>query len=118
MIGNDIVDLNLASIKSNWKRKGFLDKVFTNEEQDLILKANDSFQMVWVLWSMKESAYKVYVQQLKKRFFAPQKLQCTLSSNTTGIVKVFNNQYNTKSIINNRYIATTATLNYDEPVLR
>jgi phosphopantetheinyl transferase (holo-ACP synthase) len=117
MIGNDIVDLKLASIESNWKRKGFLNKVFTEAEQDLILNTNNSFKMVWLLWSMKESAYKVYVQQNEKRFFSPKKFQCILTSNTTGTVKIYDNQYNTESIINNNYIATTATLNYDDPVL-
>lgn len=117
MIGNDIVDLKLAYIDSNWQRKGFLDKVFTDAEQDLILNANNSFKMVWLLWSMKESAYKVYVQQFEKRFFAPQKFQCTLTSNTKGIVKIHQIEYITKSIITNKYIATTATLNYDDPLL-
>ena len=64
MIGNDIVDLKLASIQSNWQRKGFLNKVFTKKEQTLILNASNSFEMVWLLWSIKESAYKVYIQQL------------------------------------------------------
>ena len=117
MIGNDIVDLKLASIESNWRRKGYLDKVFTKTEQDLILNSNDSFKMVWLLWSMKESAYKVYVQQFEKRFFSPKKIECTLMSNTTGTVKFYDHQYCTESIINNNYIATTTTINYDDPVL-
>jgi phosphopantetheinyl transferase (holo-ACP synthase) len=117
MIGNDLVDLNLAATESNWQRKGFLDKVFTEIEQDLIINSNDSFKMVWLLWSMKESAYKVYVQQFEKRFFAPQKFQCTFTSNTTGIVKIHQNEFITQSIITDKYIATTATLNYDEPLL-
>ena len=33
MIGNDIVDLDLARKESNWKRKGFLDKIFSLQEQ-------------------------------------------------------------------------------------
>lgn len=117
MIGIDIVDLKLALIESNWQRKGFLDKVFTKVEQDLILKTNESYKMVWLLWSMKESAYKIYVQQFAKRFFSPKKFECTLTSKTTGIVKVLDNQYITESIIANDYIATTATLNYNDPVL-
>ena len=33
MIGNDIVDLNLAKTQSNWQRKGFLERQFTKKEQ-------------------------------------------------------------------------------------
>ena len=117
MIGNDIVDLKLASIESNWQRKGFLDKVFTKVEKNLILNSNESFKMVWLLWSMKESAYKVNVQQFEKRFFSPKKFECTLTSNRTGIVSIQNNKYITKSIITNNYLVTTSTLNYDDPIL-
>ena len=34
MIGNDIVDLDLARTQSNWQRKGFLDKIFTKKEKN------------------------------------------------------------------------------------
>ena len=74
MIGNDIIDLSLAKIESNWQRKGFLEKQFTANEQQLILAATNSFDLVWRFWSMKEAAYKVYSQQNEIRFFAPKKL--------------------------------------------
>ena len=69
MIGNDIVDLKQAAKDSSWKRPRFLDKIFTPREQQLIWSAKDQDQMVWLLWSMKEAAYKVNVQQFGKRFF-------------------------------------------------
>ena len=109
MIGNDIVDLNLASIESNWQRKGFLDKVFTKKEQILILNTSDAFKMVWLLWSMKESAYKVYVQQYEQRFFAPKKLACDLVNASNGLVVINKSTYKTQSVITNDCIYTTAT---------
>ena len=72
MIGNDIIDLSLAKTQSNWQRKGFLEKLFSNDEQQLILEASNSFEMVWRLWSMKEAAYKIYTQHNEIRFFAPK----------------------------------------------
>ena len=69
MIGNDIIDLSLAKIESNWQRRGFLEKQFTANEQKLILAAKNSFVLVWKFWSMKEAAYEVYVQQNEIRFF-------------------------------------------------
>ncbi|RZM18358.1 MAG: 4'-phosphopantetheinyl transferase superfamily protein, partial [Pedobacter sp.] len=53
MIGNDIVDLLQASKDSDWNRKGYLDKIFTEEEQFLIASEMHSSLVVWLLWSMK-----------------------------------------------------------------
>lgn len=110
MIGNDIVDLIQAAQDSNWKRPRFLDKVFTVEEQQLIGNAKNQHQLVWLLWSMKEAAYKVHVQQFGKRFFNPKRLVCELASETSGIVKIDEEIYFTTSTITNDYIYTVATL--------
>jgi len=110
MIGNDIIDLNIAAIESNWCRKGFLHKVFTEEEQAVILSSDHPFHLVWQFWSMKESAYKVYVQSHQKRFFAPKKLKCVLLSKTDGIVTINGEYYYTISKISNNFIFTEAIL--------
>lgn len=111
MIGNDIVDLEQARQESNWRRKGFLDKLFTPPEQQLIYDATDSDRMVWLLWSMKESAYKVAVRKTKTRLFAPVKLACSLHSSVeesaNGCVS-YGEIYQTRSLITSRYIATVA----------
>jgi len=117
MIGNDIVDLKLASIQSNWRRKGFLDKVFTKDEQELVFGSKNPFKMVWLLWSMKESAYKIYVQQNLLHFFNPKKSQCKLTSETQGIVEVNGEEYSTKSQINDDFISTIASFKNNEEVL-
>ena len=56
MIGNDIVDLALAEKESNWKRKGFIDKIFTPQEQSLIKTSINQEIIIWNLWSRKEAA--------------------------------------------------------------
>jgi len=76
MIGNDIVDLALAQEESNWKRKGFLDKIFTKKEQLLILNSKNPEVMVWNLWSRKEAAYKIYNRQKQIRGYFPLQLEC------------------------------------------
>ena len=78
MIGNDVVDITEAAKESKWNRKGFLKKIFTNREQFYISNSDNSDLMVWLLWSMKESAYKIYLQQYLKRFFSPSKFECML----------------------------------------
>ena len=108
MIGNDIVDLNLAKIQSNWQRRGFLEKQFTDSEQFEILNAEDPFTKVWLFWSMKEAAYKCYVQEFQKRFFAPKKFSCKTVSNFDGKVEIDNKLYFTKSSFSNSYIHSVA----------
>lgn len=108
MIGNDLVDLKLASTQSNWQRKGFLDKLFTLMEQGYILDSNNPFETVWLLWSMKESAYKAYLQTHDDRFFSPKKLACSLISKNKGTVLINNSMFLTESEINEAFIYTVA----------
>lgn len=86
MIGNDVVDLTEARQKSNWERPGFLDKLFTFQEQQLIQNSNDAFLMVWRLWSMKEAAYKLYTQLYPSRFYSPKQFECEINK-LAGIVR-------------------------------
>lgn len=110
MIGNDIVDITVAAAESNWRRKGFLEKIFTLQEQLYINNAILPDEMVFKLWSMKESAYKVYNRQYGGRFFAPQKFSCTLLSATTGLVTFNNVSYQTTTIAAKKYIYSIACL--------
>ena len=112
MIGNDIVDLALAKRESNWRRAGFLAKIFTAHEQHLIDAATDPDQMVWLLWSMKESAYKLAIRRTQNRAFAPIKLACCLyeltNTTCTGTVDYGENCH-TKSVFTPDYISTIST---------
>ncbi len=111
MIGNDIVDLAQARRESNWQRKGFLNKVFTSHEQQLIHTASDPDVMVWTLWSMKESAYKVMVRETGRRFFAPHQLACHLSATRSDALEgsvFYQRTYYTTSSVTARHIATAA----------
>ncbi|WP_426325971.1 4'-phosphopantetheinyl transferase family protein [Pedobacter sp. R-06] len=117
MLGNDIVDLDLAKIQSNWRRKNYLDKIFTTEEQLLISSAKRPDEMVWLLWSMKESAYKIYNRKTGIRNFAPKSLNCTIHPNTDqikGTVSIDNDTYFTKSDIQLQYIHTIAAPVYSK----
>ena len=110
MIGNDIIDLSLSKIESNWQRRGFLEKQFTANEQKLILAAKNSFVLVWKFWSMKEAAYKVYVQQNEIRFFSPKKFDCLLTSEKEGLVHFKDQIFYTSSTVTQKYIFTVASL--------
>lgn len=75
MIGNDVVDLALAKTESNWQRKGYLSKVFTTKEQNLIFSAKNPTLMVWILWSRKEAVYKIIRQENGVRGFYPLRIE-------------------------------------------
>ena len=115
MIGNDIVDLALARKESNWKRKGFLDKIFTKNEQLLISKAEDPEVMVWNLWSRKEAVYKVYNRQTQIRGYFPLQLECLdleiIDSIIYGKVILKERCYFTKTEITTQWINTIAVEN-------
>jgi phosphopantetheinyl transferase (holo-ACP synthase) len=111
MIGNDIVDLALALKESNWKRKGYLDKIFTINEQLLIIKSDNPENMVWNLWSRKEAAYKIFNRNTGVRIYNPIQFECFDTDKSIG--KVINNGvlYYTKTEINVDYIHTVSVLN-------
>lgn len=112
MIGNDVIDLVLARKESNWRRKGFLEKLFSEEEQALIINSKEPEIMVWLLWSMKEAAYKIFNRETKIRAFIPQKLLCTVdffnSEGASGKVYCNEKVYFTKSILSTECIHTIA----------
>ncbi|MFT5245215.1 MAG: phosphopantetheinyl transferase (holo-ACP synthase) [Glaciecola sp.] len=114
MIGNDIVDLKYSS--TGWVRPRFLDKVFALNEQALIFSSENQHQTVWLLWSMKEAAYKIHVQQFGERFFNPKRLVCDLTVEEKGIVRIDNNCYYTESTITEDYVYTVAKQDHNQEV--
>lgn len=88
MVGNDIVDLRLASKSGRWQSKRLWDKVFTLGEQKYLRKSLNADVEIWRLWSMKESAYKVYVQKYATAFFNPRRIECLINSETCGMVRI------------------------------
>ena len=111
MVGNDIIDINETRRSSNWERPRFIQKIFTLKEQSIISASTDPFTTVWHLWSMKESAYKVFIQAGGNRFFNPTKIECSLDSSKNGQVKIDTTTLRTSTSINSNYIFSTATIN-------
>ena len=111
MIGNDVVDLKLAGIQSNWQRKGYLNKIFTDLEQQLIANSEDKNNMVWQLWSRKEAVYKLLLQQGHARGYYPIKIECLDIKNTAGKVKFDYKFYFTNTYISINYVHSIAVIN-------
>jgi phosphopantetheinyl transferase (holo-ACP synthase) len=114
MIGNDIVDLALAKKESNWQRKGFLNKIFTQKEQLLIANADNPEVMVWNLWTRKEAAYKIYNRQTNIRGYFPLQLECFYESETLGTVCCNGNSYHTETKISDESIYTIAVVEKED----
>lgn len=115
MIGNDIVDLFETKRSSNWRRTGFLQKVFTPKERSIINASKYPAIAVWRIWSMKESAYKAFIQSGGSRFFNPKKIECRIESQKKGGVKINEMYLKSNTFINSKYIFTTST--FDNPVI-
>ena len=119
MIGNDIVDLTLAKKESNWKRKGFLDKIFTKQEQLFINTSENQEIMIWNLWTRKEAAYKIYNRETEIRKFNPIQFECFDWDEKIGKVVFENQVYFTKTEITTSYIYSIAVseIKYFDEVL-
>jgi len=61
-------------------QKRFLEKLFTPSEQQLIATSDMPDHMVWALWSIKESAYKVVNRSTGIRLYAPLLYEVQLDS--------------------------------------
>jgi phosphopantetheinyl transferase (holo-ACP synthase) len=114
MLGNDIIDLQQARAESNWQRKGWINKIFAKHEREFIAQSTEKELMVWLMWSMKEAAYKIYHREFKEMFYAPQKFSCSdinIQNNAaSGCVRFKHNTYNTSSDISFDFIHTIALL--------
>lgn len=113
MIGNDIIDLKLAG-ERNPLRPRFLNKVFTGNEQEIIFKDQNQEKQAWLLWAMKESAYKAHQRRFGlRRNFNPLSQECSIFSQTqtsvSGEVLIGNSPYKISAKLNSRYIHSTAT---------
>jgi phosphopantetheinyl transferase (holo-ACP synthase) len=114
MLGNDIIDLRQARAESNWQRKGWVNKIFTEQEQECIAASAEKELMVWLMWSMKEAAYKIYHREFKEMFYAPHQFSCfdiSMKHNVAkGCIRFKHNTYNTSSNISAAFIHTVALI--------
>lgn len=111
MIGNDIIDLEVAKHNSRWEEQRFLDKLFSSEEQNFILSDENRFQNIWRLWSMKESAYKIVSKLDGIVRFNPKDFECYITNSTDGQVIFRNTCFSTLSETDPKFIYTDAFLN-------
>jgi len=114
VIGNDVIDISQSRLDSNWQRKGLQQKLFTDAERLLIANNPDPEILIWLLWSMKEAAYKILNRQTQIRAYIPKKMVCTLLSQNNNIaigkVDYYGNIYHTKTTLSKDLIHTVAVV--------
>jgi phosphopantetheine--protein transferase-like protein len=108
VIGNDIVDLDLALQESNWRRNRFLEKVFSSKERQLILNSKNQDHMVWNLWSRKEACYKIYNRLTGIRGFFPLRLECDYFDEHTGTISIDDFVFYTQTETTTNYVYSVA----------
>lgn len=109
MIGNDIVDLRLAKSAHRWREQRFQEKVFCEQEQNLITQVSDPFGCLWRFWTMKESAYKVFKQTSPESTFSPISFTCRLLTDSMGMVNFGSTQYKMQTFSNKLFIYSFCT---------
>jgi phosphopantetheine--protein transferase-like protein len=114
MIGVDIVALGAVSNSFTIRKDRFLNKLFTIDEQQLITNSSSPENAVWLLWSMKESAWKAHQHLDGKRLFNPKSFECQISPDFNpnqsiyGRVEAFDEIYTTHSVLNSKFVYSVA----------
>lgn len=111
MIGNDLIEIEKAFSNSRLHNFRFRKKVFTASEEKIIDSSENRELTFWILWSMKEAAYKVH-QRLTKAApkLNPFAFECSISSDyNSGTVKIGECHYFVKIRISEKHIHTVAT---------
>lgn len=107
MIGNDIIDLKLALSERKSESRRFLNKVFTEREKAIIQNSENQEATLWLLWSMKETAYKAHQRNFSlPRSLNPRTFECIPVSEKQGVVQKGKYKYNVRSEIGSDFIHT------------
>lgn len=108
MIGNDIIDLNLAREISSFRRSRLYRKLFSAEEQGALEIAEDRDLLFWKFWAMKEAAYKAHQRRFGlPRSFEPVQFQCSSSAGEEA-VRVGELQYIIQTSVSQDYLQCIA----------
>lgn len=71
-IGNDIVDWRSPGNAGKSRDYRYLKKILTDVEIEFVRKSRNSDRALWLLWSCKETAYKVIAKSDARAPFVPR----------------------------------------------
>lgn len=107
MIGNDIIDLSIAKVGEGMRRLRFLKKIFTDTELAFIKDSQREDLYIWLMWSIKESVYKIIVRKENRIRYAPKSICCD------SVVPLKNNVYKSTVVYNGRYFYSRSIIKGD-----
>ncbi len=90
MLGNDIVDLADPETRSGGQHPRFDERVFAQSERAVLARNSDPTRMRWILWAVKESAYKALRRMRPGTVFSPPRFVVDLDPQLDGTVTVGN----------------------------
>lgn len=64
LVGNNVVDLSHPDNVARIQDHALLDRLFSDEEQQIIFSSADFLENVWILWSCKMTAKKIASKEL------------------------------------------------------
>lgn len=76
MIGNDIISIQMIREQPRANNAAYLAKVLTRNEFNTLENTIDKELVLWKMWALKESAYKLEYKINKIRRFAPKTIEC------------------------------------------
>lgn len=94
-----------------------MDKLFTPSEKKYLqsFSGDERERMIWLFWSMKESAYKALYKQYSRRFYAPKMFDCSVNEREedclAGTVQTLFQDFCTQSYLLEDCIHTVAYIN-------
>lgn len=73
-VGNDILDLNRHSARHRHTDERFIQKILHPKEIILLQQSSNPVYFLWMLWTLKEAAYKYCKQADNSFIFSPKKI--------------------------------------------
>lgn len=87
MVGNDVVDLGDAEVRSGATHPRFDARVFAPSETAALATSGAPNRLRWLLWAAKEAAYKLGVKQTPELVFSPQRFVVEIDPKLEGHVR-------------------------------
>jgi phosphopantetheinyl transferase (holo-ACP synthase) len=88
MVGNDVVDLQDRSTRSEALHRRFDARVMSPRERDRLDAAGEPRQLRWTLWAAKESAFKLAKRRDRRVIFAHSRFETDLDEDGHGTVRL------------------------------
>ncbi len=79
MLGNDIIDIRAVLRSGQAMRPGFRQRICWDTEIKPLQTQFSEEYCTWILWAIKESAYKYYIQAGGPAMFAPKKFRFSVT---------------------------------------